>query len=88
MGLINKSPTANFQREGRDVQGETWRIKAQGKRLSLSLKQHSQDPPLVTQRTTSRWGGEFGIQSKNCSSPRHSAELQTTAQGWPGWGEH
>lgn len=36
MGLINRSPTANFWREGRGIQGETWRIKAQGKRLSLS----------------------------------------------------
>lgn len=69
MGFINKSPTANFQREGR----ETWRIKAPGKRLSLSLRQHSQNTSLVTQRTTRRWSGEFSLQTKaNCSSLRHS----------------
>lgn len=80
MGFINKSPTANFQREGRDIQGEIWRVKAQGKRLSLSLKQHSQHTSLVTQRTTSRWSAEFSLQTKtntlqNCKLQHRAGQV-------------
>lgn len=74
MGFINKSPTANFQREGRGFQGETWGIKAQGKRLSLSSKQHSQHFSLVTPRRS----GEFSPKANTetlCRTTHRAAQV-------------
>lgn len=70
MGFINKSPTANFQREGRSIQWETWRIKPwkQEPKLIFQAAQPTYFPgdPEEPPRGLS---GEFSLQTKANTAP-------------------